>query len=525
MVKIIRLMFSVILVFALLGGGVTLTYADTSRALDFSSSLGGDSGSKDSLGTVYITLNAPEEPVEYDTQFAVYIDVESGEQNIAAIDAVMDFDPDYLEVISLTLNTSAFPSELYNYYNNTNGKIILSGGNLNLINGSFTMGTIVFEAKAVTAATDITFDTTPPTYTVAAYQAQSLPLILTDAEVTIFSLTPTVRATLQGTRPYPSGYQVPLTIRVYDSGLTLNYSNILTASYLYEYTSENGDIEITDIDEETKTIYFTVDWTCEDGTYHIALLDPHVPHSPPYAHSLINLMNDVTIDPSQSEIDMGELVEGNPNADVIINGGDYNIVINDYLSTPGGGNWNDGRSDFNHTNQVTSMDLSFVVYNYYQYSPIVVGEEKMGGEPEAYGKVALSLSTQDAVKSLTEGKTFSADIEVNTGTQPVDAIDAFLSFDPDSLEVLDITPGKTLGVVLVNGFDNKKGTIDLSLCRDLKADSATGTFSLGTIQFKVRQGSGTTIAFEQKSPRNTEVAYHGESLLGSVAGLDVKILP
>jgi hypothetical protein len=140
--------------------------------------------------------------------------------------------------------------------------------------------------------------------------------------------------------------------------------------------------------------------------------------------------------------------------------------------------------------------------------------------------VDLSIKTQDTTKSFSAEKTFLAAIGVAAGEQKVDAIDAFLSFDPECLEVIRVTPGKALGVVLANTYDNAKGTIDLSMGREMKAEPASGTFVLGTIEFKAKKEvKETTIVFEQKLPRKTEVAYHGEPILGSATGLDLAILP
>lgn len=332
---------------------------------------------------------------------------------------------------------------------------------------------------------------------------------------------PTVKATLQGgIRPYPDGFQVPLTLRLYDDELTLDINNIMTAEWLYEYSTENGDIEIIDIDQQAKTITFAVYWDCDDDIYNVTLWDTHVA---PWDHTLINLMNDVDLFALET-LDMGMLQEGNPNADVQINGADFSLLLNDYLQTPSGPKWNDGRCDFDHTFQVTSVDYSLMSLNYNHYSPIEVGGEKAGGEQKTFSKVDLSIKAGDAAKSFSEGKTFFTTIKINAGTQKVDAVDAFLTFDPAYLEVMGVIPGKALGVTMVKDFDNAKGTITLSLGKDMESDSASGTFTLGTIEFKPKKKSkATSIAFKTSYPRKTDVAYHGESLLGITTDLQVRV--
>ena len=130
------------------------------------------------------------------------------------------------------------------------------------------------------------------------------------------------------------------------------------------------------------------------------------------------------------------------------------------------------------------------------------------------------LSIVPSSKSVAVNEIFTVDIQVDAGSQLVDTVDAYLSFDRNYLRVVDasgnetnsITPGSTLPLVLQNSADNSTGRITYSAGKQLGAPSPSGTFTLATIRFKaMAQTTGATVAFLTGS----DVFYQGDSVLGS----------
>jgi hypothetical protein len=225
--------------------------------------------------------------------------------------------------------------------------------------GAFASGTTNKAAVAgVATFNDLTY-TTAGIITVTASSGS-----LTSAASGNITVDPgaTFTAKLQGGLRPTEGYDVPLTMKLYGSTTVLTYSNILTETPLNTFSTGNGDISITETDTGTKTITFQV-VGLPSGTYNITLFSPHC---------LINLRNGVEI--ASSSIDMGTLLEGNANDDVQIAGADFSMLLNDYLETSSGDDWNSGRCDFDRNGQVTSIDFSALAANYNLTSPQTVGE-------------------------------------------------------------------------------------------------------------------------------------------------------
>jgi len=129
----------------------------------------------------------------------------------------------------------------------------------------------------------------------------------------------------------------------------------------------------------------------------------------------------------------------------------------------------------------------------------------------------VTIAVIPASKAATVGEIFTLDIKLNTGSQPVDSVDSYLSFDRNYLRVVDVNgnetnsiiPGTTLPVVLQNSADNSQGRITYSAGKQLGGVSPSGDFVLATIRFKaIAVTGGTNITFLS----GTGVFYQGNSL-------------
>ena len=128
------------------------------------------------------------------------------------------------------------------------------------------------------------------------------------------------------------------------------------------------------------------------------------------------------------------------------------------------------------------------------------------------------------------GETFTLDIRVTAGVQPVDAVDMRINYDTSKLIVVNITGGASLPVELANGIDNSAptGVARYSAGRQLIDPAPNGTFTLCTIHFQsVGPSVSEAISFDVG---NTDIVFSGISVLdetfdGTVSVLDATVTP
>lgn len=117
-----------------------------------------------------------------------------------------------------------------------------------------------------------------------------------------------------------------------------------------------------------------------------------------------------------------------------------------------------------------------------------------------------------AAVSVDLNETFELKIQVQAGIQVVDSVSAYLDFDPDVLEVVDVTAGTELDTVLENTYDNTAGEIDF--VAGTLSDFPSGTFGLATVNFRAIGGSpGSPVTFSSAVPRQSDAAFDGVSVL------------
>ena len=129
------------------------------------------------------------------------------------------------------------------------------------------------------------------------------------------------------------------------------------------------------------------------------------------------------------------------------------------------------------------------------------------------------------------GATFKLTVKVEiTGDQSVSAIDAFLVFDPQKLQVMGVigTGDGTMEQVLVSTFDNIDGTVLFSATT--LGPAPTGNFVLAVVTFEAREPpslgieEGTTVDFDQATGRRTAATFKGVSVLRTLVPVGITIL-
>jgi len=182
--------------------------------------------------------------------------------------------------------------------------------------------------------------------------------------------TVTMKATLQGLeRPYPAGYDVPLTLKLYSSSENISFSTILALpDPLYEFTTADniGEFVISAKDPQgLRSITFPVS-DMPAGIFNVTLYSPS---------NLVNFRDGLQIVVGMGVIDMGTLLAGD--AKDITEGSKSIDFIGDFMRFAGayesGPTWNADRwnpkTDFDKTDFIDVTDFSMLYTNYGELSP------------------------------------------------------------------------------------------------------------------------------------------------------------
>lgn len=141
----------------------------------------------------------------------------------------------------------------------------------------------------------------------------------------------------------------------------------------------------------------------------------------------------------------------------------------------------------------------------------------------AVSEKAVAMKLIPPVEVVKAGHSFTVDIQIEAGAQPLAAADIFINFDPAYLEAEAVNPDKhTLETQLNLEVDNTDGRIDYSA--GAFPGPVTGTFTAATIAFKaLKDTKGTTVSFNNEMPRKTIAAYKGRQVLGETGDCEVAI--
>ncbi len=156
-----------------------------------------------------------------------------------------------------------------------------------------------------------------------------------------------------------------------------------------------------------------------------------------------------------------------------------------------------------------------------------------GAAPErALGSSAAStvtVSLSPSIRSVHAGESFTLAVEVASGAQTVNRVQAYVDFDPQYLQVLEISRGSVLVDEVYNAFDNTAGWADYvveAIISGTAISTLTGTFTLNTITFQaVTATTGTTLTFHTAPPRETQVLSGSTVLSSTLSGSTVVIEP
>ena len=132
-----------------------------------------------------------------------------------------------------------------------------------------------------------------------------------------------------------------------------------------------------------------------------------------------------------------------------------------------------------------------------------------GQQTTTQTSVSLYPTTNPAL--ITSSLTFvkqpsSVDINLNTGSTAVSAIQIVISYDPTMLTNVVIHPGTffTNPTVLQNTIDTTKGIISYTIAIPMDATQKTGNGTVATISYQLTSGAKTTMTFRPETKITSE---------------------
>ncbi len=132
---------------------------------------------------------------------------------------------------------------------------------------------------------------------------------------------------------------------------------------------------------------------------------------------------------------------------------------------------------------------------------------------------AVTVVLTPATVIVSPMNTFGVEVMLRTGSQPVDGVQVYLTYDPAVLQVLSATPDATaLPIeILPPAWDNATGALAYA-AGILSEPAPSGDLRVLTIRFRaLSPHPGSTIAFATADPaRTTKVSYSGAILAANL---------
>lgn len=114
-------------------------------------------------------------------------------------------------------------------------------------------------------------------------------------------------------------------------------------------------------------------------------------------------------------------------------------------------------------------------------------------------------------------------IVVDANTQPVDTVEAHIDFDPTLVEVVSVTEGTALPVVVQDTYDNGTGHIDYAAT--VFSSFKLHEFQLAVVRFRGLAAGTTALAFQHTIPRKTAAFRSGIDVTNVILDGSIIVAP
>jgi uncharacterized repeat protein (TIGR02543 family) len=457
--------------------------------------------------------------------FTLDIKADTGSGTADTVDAYLNFDPAYLQVVDMSGQPAATIEEnsalglalTLNTVDNVAGQINFSASKYTTpaLSGTLMVATVRLKALAVVSATPVAFVRSGGRYSDLLRAGDSLNPTLAGSAVNVAPgviLNGRLALERRGTAGDPrwvtplyrmaSTGEVTGGVRVYHAG-TLNPAGIYSAT-----TDAYGHVTVTLTG-------------LNPGVYDLQVKS---------ANTLSNKRLSVSL-PAMSEVNFGTLLVGDANGNDAVNGGDVSYMIPAFTRCAGDSAYR-READTNGDGCVNGGDVSALVPNYTRAGPVIVSGALTSAKPAAGPAAGAGLMLTSPISSPVIGEVFTATLVVDTGGADADTMDAYLDFDPAYLEVVDaagqpvttIEVNAALGLaVTYNAVDNVAGRIGLSVSK-LGAPWLSGRLTVATVRLRAKaRAASTPVTLVRQGGRYSDVLHFGDSLAPTRAGLRLAI--
>ncbi len=226
-----------------------------------------------------------------------------------------------------------------------------------------------------------------------------------------------------------------------------------------------------------------------------------------------------------------ELRAGDANEDNAVSSLDFSTLVVTFNKALGDEGYN-GQADFNGDGLVSTLDFSLLVSNFN------VGGEEPTNTPFAPPSSTVGFRDDiedfdgqssspiqmwiNTAERLTVGEEVLLDLMVSTGDQRIDATQAYLAFDNDLIEVLEVIPSTAFEMNLVDAYDNVSGQI--SVASGSLFDFPQGDILVAQVRIRAKQSGRVKIDFTAPAPFRQAVTFGGFDLLSNAKPVEFSII-
>jgi hypothetical protein len=450
---------------------------------DFSANKGGADAFVTRLATydqVKLSVDPKDIAAAPGSAFSVIVKVDSGNQPVDTVGVKLTFDATKLRLIGGSKAGAGFdtilPAVINSSAANTDGEVsivaTMAAGTSTALaqaKGYFELYTLNFQtiAAAGNATDTLAFDEPNTFVTVAG--GKNLIFKKTSGAVTIGGRLLNGSVSLEGRPEAPNdSYKSTIYVQVPNSAAGTANGACGTAPGCKIVTDNTGAFSLPLNGSGIAGVDIA-----ESGDHYVLIKGAHT----------LRIKRSVNFDDNVVNVSFASaLREGDTTAATDTVAPSYNKVdlvdFSYFVSKLGG---TDTQSDFNQDGTVDLTDFSLLASNFGASGLSKPSVDSVASVPSQV--VSLSLSPESA--SVTAGDVVDVTVRVNAAGQAVDAVGAFLNFDPAVLSVESIEGSGPMDTVLQSSYSNSEGSISYQ-AGTLSQNFPDGNFDLLTIRFRTK---------------------------------------
>lgn len=408
--------------------------------------------------------------------------------SVDAASAYLDFDPATLQVASITPGT-ALATILQNQFDNVAGRLDFAAGSFTTLPQSdFVLATVSFTATAITGGTQLAYGSVHPRRSDVTLAGLSTLHHVEPGSVTVVQnvasltgqITPPGRLP---DRPAPhADWRIPLTVTL---------SPPAGGAPLFTFTPTSDDF----------------------GRFTIAGIPPGSYRIGVKSGNTLRVTTSQTLVNGANNIDFGLLPPGDADNDNNVTVIDFSILRTTFGKCTGTAGY-DARADFDGSGCVLIVDFSLLRTRFGAAGDAAASAAQpdsalLPSDASVAQSAALLLDAPAAPLAVGEVISVSVRIAPPTGGS-IDAAALYLDVDPAAVELLTVTTGAALPLLLQSEVDAGGGHLNFA-AGTLEAALDT-PFVLAVVTLRLLRPGAATLMPVHMLPRRTEVTSGGQPL-------------